>query len=68
MHRLKIRQIAEARGISRTKLSRLAELDYDTINKIWNNDHRDVTLSTLIKLSQALQVDVSELYEIIRDH
>jgi DNA-binding Xre family transcriptional regulator len=67
MHRLRIRQIAEHKGLSRTRLSRLAELDYDTVNAIWNNDKRDVSLSTLIKLSIALQVDVSELYEIITE-
>jgi|GraSoi2013_100cm_1033763.scaffolds.fasta_scaffold99748_3 DNA-binding Xre family transcriptional regulator len=67
MHRLKIRQIAESRGISRTRLSRLAEIQYDTVNAIWHNDTRDITLSTLIKIAKALHIDVSELYEVIDD-
>ncbi len=67
MHRLKVRQIAESKGISRTRLSRLAEIQYETINAIWNNDRRDVSISTLIKLAKALHVNVSELYEIADD-
>ncbi len=67
MHRLKVRQIAERNGISRTRLSRLAEIQYETINAIWHNDRRDVSISTLIKLAKALHVDVSQLYEVVDD-
>ena len=67
MHRLKVRQIAESKGISRTRLSRLAEIQYDTVNAIWNNEQRDVSLSTLIKIAKALHVDVAELYDVVDD-
>jgi DNA-binding Xre family transcriptional regulator len=67
MYRLKVRQIAERRSLSRTRLARLADIQYDTVNGIWQNDRRDVSLSTLLKLSKALHVDVSELYEVVND-
>jgi DNA-binding Xre family transcriptional regulator len=67
MYRLLVRQIAEHKGISRTRLSRLAELQYDTINGIWQNDRRDVSLSTLIKIARALHTNLSELYELVND-
>ena len=67
MYRLLVRQIAESKGINRTRLMRLAEVQYETINGIWHNDKRDVSLSTLIKLSRALHVDVSKLYELVDD-
>jgi DNA-binding Xre family transcriptional regulator len=67
MYRLIIRQIAEHKGISRTRLSRLAEIQYDTINAIWKNDRRDVSLSTLIKIARALHTDVCELFELVDD-
>jgi DNA-binding Xre family transcriptional regulator len=67
MYRLLVRQIAESKGISRTRLMRLAEVQYETINGIWQNDKRDVSLTTLLKLSKALHVDVSELYEVVND-
>jgi DNA-binding Xre family transcriptional regulator len=67
MYRLLVRQIAESQGINRTRLMRLAEVQYETINGIWHNDKRDVSLSTLIKLSRALHVDVSKLYELVDD-
>ena len=67
MYRLLVRQIAESKGISRTRLMRLAEVQYETINGIWHNDKRDVSLTTLLKLSKALHVDVSELYKVTND-
>lgn len=42
-------------------------MQYDTVNSIWNNEQRDVSLSTLIRLAKALNVDVSELYDVIDD-
>ena len=63
MYRLRVRQIAESKGIGRMRLARLADVQYETINGIWKNERRDVSLSTLVKIANALQVDVSELYE-----
>jgi DNA-binding Xre family transcriptional regulator len=67
MYRLRVKEIAESKGISRTKLSHLAEMQYETINGMWRNPQRDVSLSTLLKLAHALQVAVSELYEVLPD-
>jgi transcriptional regulator with XRE-family HTH domain len=59
---LKVRQIAESKGITRTKLSRLADVNYNSINLYWNNQQRDISLLTLWKIAQVLRVDVSELF------
>lgn len=67
MYRLKVRQIAESKGISRTKLSHLTEMQYETINGIWNNQQRDISLTTLLKLARALGVGVDDLYEVLPD-
>jgi DNA-binding Xre family transcriptional regulator len=67
MYRLKVRQIAESRSLSRTRLARLADIQYDTVNGIWNNDQRDVSLTTLVKLARALHIDVCELFEVADD-
>ena len=67
MYRLKVREVAESKNISRTKLSRLSEMQYDTINGIWKDEKRDVSLSTLLKLARALHVPVTSLYEEVPD-
>jgi DNA-binding Xre family transcriptional regulator len=67
MIRLKIREIAEAKKINMSKLSRMADVNYNTIRAIWDNEMKDVTLSTLEKIARALKVDVSELIEVLPD-
>jgi DNA-binding Xre family transcriptional regulator len=62
--RLHVRTIAESKGITRTKLSRLSDVNYNTINALWQDEAHDVMLLTLIKVASALRVDVSELYTV----
>lgn len=62
--RLHVRTIAESKGITRTKLSRMSDVNYNTINALWQDQAHDVMLLTLIKVADALQVDVSDLYTV----
>src|SRR6266700_1467985 len=54
--RLKIREVAQAKKMSRTRLSRLADTNYKTINALWNDPYREVTTTTLDKIANALCV------------
>jgi transcriptional regulator with XRE-family HTH domain len=65
--RLKIRELAEAQGLDRAKLARRADVTYQTVHNVWNNPYADVSIATLEKLAQALNRDVSELYERVDD-
>ena len=65
--RLKIREIAEYKKINMSKLSRMADVNYNTIRGIWDNPNRDVAVTTLEKIAKALGVNVSDLYEIVPD-
>ena len=67
MIKLKVREIADARRINMAKLSRMADVNYNTIRAIYDNPNRDVAVTTLEKIAKALKVDVSDLYEIIPD-
>ena len=67
MIKLKIREIAESKKINMSKLSRMADVNYNTIRGIWDNPNRDVAVTTLEKIAKALGVNVSDLYEIIPD-
>ncbi len=67
MIRLRVKEIAESKGISRTMLSRRAEVNYDTINGIWRNPQREVSLKVLLRIAKALEVPVTSLYEEVPD-
>jgi len=64
---LKVREIAEAKRINMAKLSRMADVNYNTIRAIYDNPHRDVAVTTLEKIAKALKVKVTDLYEILPD-
>lgn len=70
MIRLKIREIAQRKGISQTKLGQLALVDVDRVRKIWrygDSAHANLTLQVLDRLAKALGVDASELIESVPD-
>lgn len=58
-----IREAAEQRGFSRTKLSRRAEVNYKTINELWRDPYRVVNTEILYRIAQALGVRVADLLE-----
>src|SRR5260370_31487141 len=61
--RLKVKQYAELQGMTKTRLSRLADLNYRTIDAMWTDEPVIVTLNTLLKVAHVLNVSVNELYE-----
>ena len=66
MIRLKVRQIAEQKHISQTRLGQLAFIDVTRMRKIWRNgtsETANLTLQVLDRLAKALGVDASELIE-----
>jgi DNA-binding Xre family transcriptional regulator len=67
MIKLKVREIADARRINMAKLSRMADVNYNTIRAIYDNPNRDVAVTTLEKIAKALKVKVTDLYEILPD-
>ncbi len=65
--RLRVKEIAEQRGMSMGKLERLADLSHPTIRDIFRNPYKEVTSTTLAKLATALGVRVSDLFEEVAD-
>ena len=64
MIRLKVKEIAEKKGVSQGSLSRLANIDIRTLRKIYRNPTEAVVnTETLDRLAVVLEVDVSELLE-----
>jgi len=62
---LKVKELAEARSIKASRLSRMADLNYGTVLALFNEPDRDVSILTLEKVARALKVDVHDLYEVV---
>jgi DNA-binding Xre family transcriptional regulator len=67
MIRLRLKEIAQEKGISQGKLSRLSDVDDNTIKRIYRNPTANVNTDTLNKLARALGVSVHDLIEEVPD-
>lgn len=63
MIRLRVKEIAEEKKISQSKLGRMADVDVKTMQRIFRNPTTIVTTAVLDRLAIALNVDVSLLVE-----
>ena len=68
MLRQKIKEVAESQGINQGKLSRLADVGYSTIRRIFDDPYYSINLSTLDKIAKALDVPATELIEEVPDN
>jgi transcriptional regulator with XRE-family HTH domain len=65
--RLRVKEIALAKGWTQTKLQRAADVHPTTMQGIFNNPHRDVSYTILMKIAKVLGVEISELIEEISE-
>jgi transcriptional regulator with XRE-family HTH domain len=61
--RIRIRDIAEARGITPTALARAAGLHPQTVRAFWKDPYRKTSTRVLGKIAEALNVSLAELLE-----
>lgn len=67
MVRLRVKEVAKEKGVSMGKLSRMSDVAYNTIKRIYDDPNYSPTVNTLAKLAKALNVPIAELIEIIPD-
>lgn len=67
MLRLRIKEVAQEKGISMTKLSHLSEVGFTTIRSLFKDPYRSVTTDTLERLAKALGVSPLDLLEDVSD-
>jgi len=65
--KLLVKDIATNKNITRAKLARMSDVTYETMFKLWADEYRDVSLQTLVKVSLALHVPITDLYTIVND-
>lgn len=63
MIRLRIKEIAEAKGFNQSSLSRAADVHFTTVKRIYRDPYKEVTTTTLDKIARALGVSVCDLIE-----
>jgi DNA-binding Xre family transcriptional regulator len=63
MIRLRVKEVAQAQGIGMLKLSRIADVSYRTVQGVWRDPYREISIKTLEKFSRALHVPSHELIE-----
>jgi Predicted transcriptional regulator len=67
MVRLKVKEVAQAKGMSQRRLFLKSEVDIKTLQRIWKDPYTNITIQTLGKLAKGLGVTSCELIEDIPD-
>lgn len=67
MIRLKVKEVAQQKGISQGLLSRTANVDLNTLRRIFRDPAAVIQTATLDRLAKALDVHPCELFEYTPD-
>ena len=67
MIRLKVQEVAAEKGISQTRLSRIADVDIKVVRRMYRNPTESFTTAVLDRIALALQVDIRELLESVTE-
>jgi len=68
MRRLRIKELAERKGITQSKLMRMADLNMKTVQGLYREPYRiTVAYLTLEKIAKALEVTIDDLFEEVED-
>ena len=65
--RLRVKEIAKEKGLSMGKLSRVSDVAYNTIKRMFKDPYYSATTATLGKLAKALGVPTGSLLEDISE-
>ena len=65
--RLKVKEIAEQKGLNISTLSRKSDAGLSTVRRLWHDPHRHVDLFVLERIAKALEVPVTALIEDVPD-
>jgi transcriptional regulator with XRE-family HTH domain len=63
MRRLRVKEVAQAKGFTMARLQRAADINMKTIQAIWHDPRHNASLNTLDKIAKVLGVPVTDLIE-----
>lgn len=61
-------RILGERRITQSELAQKAELTQNTISAVYNEKWKQISKDTILKICTALDIDISDLFEIVRDN
>jgi len=61
--RLRVKEVAQEKNVGMAKLSRLSDISYKTVQKIWRNPYHDASISTINRIAKVLSVPATDLLE-----
>lgn len=68
MRRLKVKELAEQKGLTQSKLMRMADLNMKTVQGLYREPYRiRVAYLTLEKVTKVLDVRIEDLFEEVED-
>ena len=67
MIRLRVKEVAEAKGYNMSSLSRAADVSFTTIKRLWKRPDGGANVETLDKIARVLSVSVADLIEHVPD-
>jgi DNA-binding Xre family transcriptional regulator len=65
--RLRVKEVATAKGFNISTLSRKADVGVSTVRRLWHNPYRSVDFYVLERLAKALEVPATDLIEDVPD-
>lgn len=63
MLRLRVKEVAQEKNVGMAKLSRLSDISYKTVQKVWRNPYHDASISTINRIAKVLGVPATDLLE-----
>jgi transcriptional regulator with XRE-family HTH domain len=67
MLRLRVKEIAESKGLNRNQLQLRSGVTLPLLTRYWNNNTESVTLEALNKIARALGVKATDLLEDVEE-
>ncbi len=65
--RLRVKEVATAKGFNISTLSRKADVGVSTVRRLWHNPYRSVDFYVLERLAKALDIPATDLIEDVPD-
>ncbi len=63
----RVRQVAEPRGYTMTRLAKETGISFNTIKRLWKNPNLGGNIDTLNRIAKVLNISLSDLFEEVPD-
>lgn len=67
MIRLRVKEVAQEHGISLSRLSRISDVSYKVVQRMWRSPEESFNTDSLKKIAAALHVSMGDLFEEVPD-